>query len=249
MGSVKGAEWHDGSLSILLVGKVCSSTLVLSGFAPLDREVVSCHLEQHALAFVARPGVNSQGLPNLLNSANVIKGKVLENSKGDFPTADEQPAVAPAKVQTKPMCLEAPTDADAFADVLAQQTRGKMLLPPGRRGSDSDDDEHDTVPMFAQYTAYSTSIKEGWVWKRSAWLRKWQCRYLVLRSDGLFSYRSQIASCPTVHFEGVSDCQPSTDSGSLRTFCIRGACGDCILACEDARSREAWVSSIRRALL
>jgi hypothetical protein len=139
---------------------------------------------------------------------------------------------------------------------IAAQGRGHFVTPLGWR--DESDDESDSQAVIQYNFAPAmrfvpggcpTIIREAWVWKRSAWMKKWDRRYLVLRGDGLFSFHSPREEVPSVIFESVRGCASDKESGGMAIFTVKSKRGSCMLASEDPKERDQWVESIGEVLL
>merc|ERR1711939_180832 len=94
---------------------------------------------------------------------------------------------------------------------------------------------------------------DGFVWKQSAWVKKWERRYMVLSTTGLFSYKARAEITPSVIFEGVVSCSASEDQSGKKGFCIVTRDGLLVkrhfIAAENDAARDQWVTKINVALL
>jgi hypothetical protein len=260
LSSVTSAEWCQGRLSISHCDKDgAAQTLTLEGFGADYHESIAAHFEQHAHIFVVGGCEDTQkdALPTLLGStaktenfADAIKPRF----EPEEPRAVEENTAPVQEAKVKPQTPEA--------------ARGTMVQ---RRLVSSDDDEGvsclfdegfapkafdaRTHPYFLsrRNAAYGTSLFEGYVWKQSAWVRKWEKRYMVLSTTGLFSYKARAEITPSVVFEGVVSCSASEDKSGKKGFCIVTRDGLLVkrhfIAAENDAARDQWVTKINVALL
>lgn len=94
---------------------------------------------------------------------------------------------------------------------------------------------------------HSNSILEGWVWKRSRYLRRWRRRWLVLLPNQLASYKRRGDAKPT------EECHAGTvhrvyngdaDVHQTRCFCIVVSKRRYYMVCDDEAQKSNWMREI-----
>jgi len=95
------------------------------------------------------------------------------------------------------------------------------------------------------------SILEGWVWKRSRFLKRWRRRWLVLLPRGLMSFkrRNDPVATETVT-PGTVLRVYNADSEVLQTRCFAVALPrrTHYMVCDDESQKQAWMREITRTL-
>jgi hypothetical protein len=92
---------------------------------------------------------------------------------------------------------------------------------------------------------------EGWVWKKSRFLKRWRRRWLVLGPGQLGSFRQRGDPEPT---ETVSKGtilrvhDADAELGQSKSFCVVQRSRSYFMVCDDAESRNIWVSKIQEVL-
>jgi len=127
-------------------------------------------------------------------------------------------------------------------------------------GDADDEDEEVTNPNSALASAldkapatrtHPGSILEGWVWKRSRFLRRWRRRWLVLLPRGLYSYkkRGDLVATETVMAGSVTRVY-NADSEVLQTrsFAVALRRRTHFMVSDDENQKQAWMREITRAL-
>jgi hypothetical protein len=225
-------------------------------------ESISAHFEQHAHIFVVGSCEDAQKetLPTLLGSAAKTD---TEKFGGAIIKPRFQPEESCAVEENTATVQEATAEPQG-----PEASRGTLVQ---RRIACSDEDEGlsclfdegfapkafdaRTHPFFlsSRNAMYGTSLFEGYVWKQSAWVKKWEKRYLVLSTAGLFSYKARAEIEPSVVFEGVVSCSASEDKSGRKGFCIVTRDGFLVkrhfIAAENDAARDQWVTKINVALL
>jgi hypothetical protein len=253
LSSIKSAEWLNGSLSILHSDQEgLDHLLCLEGFRPEDHKALSGHLEQHAQVFMV--GEAQEALPTLLSSSS--RAAMQCEKDGEKPSKGQDSCAPDAEKQ------EIGTE--------SQQEASRGFMVQRRIAADDEDEglsclfnegfapkafDQRTHPYFfsSRNAAYGRSIFEGYVWKRSAWMKRWERRYLVLSTTGLFSYKARNEVTPSVVFEGVISCSASEDSFGRKGFCVVTRDGLLVqrhfIAAENDATRDQWVTKIKVGLL
>lgn len=97
---------------------------------------------------------------------------------------------------------------------------------------------------------YSESIVEGWVWKRSRFMRRWRRRYLVLCPMELASHKASGDSMNTEtirrsDFNAVESADK--EAGQSNVFCVLANKRKYYMVCDEAEHRDAWIGAITNA--
>eukprot|EP00445_Apocalathium_hangoei_P026374 CAMPEP_0203927108 /NCGR_PEP_ID=MMETSP0359-20131031/66563_1 /ASSEMBLY_ACC=CAM_ASM_000338 /TAXON_ID=268821 /ORGANISM="Scrippsiella Hangoei, Strain SHTV-5" /LENGTH=467 /DNA_ID=CAMNT_0050855819 /DNA_START=117 /DNA_END=1520 /DNA_ORIENTATION=+ len=106
---------------------------------------------------------------------------------------------------------------------------------------------------------YSNSVLEGWVWKRSQYLKKWRRRWLVLQPDYLATYKQRSNAGQTEKVEKGSVVQVySADAEVCQTkaFCVTAAqkrtlglrTTKLFMVCDTEQQRDEWMKKINDTL-
>jgi len=261
--SVMSAEWFQGRLSILYSdSNGAAQTLNLEGFGADCYESITAHFEQRAGIFIVGSLEDAQKgtLPTLLASTSKTDAEKFAGAVIKPHTEPEESCASEEKAATVQKAKVEPQEPAAARGTLVQ-----------RRIASSDDDEGlsclfdegfapkafdaRTHPYFlsSRNALYGTSLFEGYVWKQSAWVKKWEKRYMVLSTTGLFSYKARKDIEPSVVFEGVVSCSASEDKSGRKGFCIVTRDGLLVkrhfITAENDAARDQWVTKINVALL
>mmetsp|Transcript_102127 Transcript_102127/g.284357 ORF Transcript_102127/g.284357 Transcript_102127/m.284357 type:complete len:473 (-) Transcript_102127:201-1619(-) len=139
--------------------------------------------------------------------------------------------------------------------------------PPGGRGqvhrrpspeepeddSDSGEDQWLMDPKGQLQRAHPGSLLEGWVWKRSRFLRRWRRRWLVLMPRNLMSFKGRGGS--TVPTEAISAATVlrvySAESELLqgRSLGVATPNRTYFIVCDTEAQKEAWIRAINKELV
>jgi len=94
---------------------------------------------------------------------------------------------------------------------------------------------------------YRDSIFEGWVWKRSRYLKRWRRRWFVLRKDRLMAFKNRGDVQATEVFETASIGHVFSADDFLqqpRIVGIRTRERDVFIACDFDADKQAWMHEI-----
>jgi len=97
------------------------------------------------------------------------------------------------------------------------------------------------------YYTRSDSVLEGWVWKRSRFLKKWRRRWLVLTKTALESLKTRGMSKATEIIEsGTVHRVYSADSEvqMARCFCVVGNKRQFYMVCDDEAQKAEWIRQV-----
>lgn len=101
---------------------------------------------------------------------------------------------------------------------------------------------------------FETILKEGWIDKRSRFLKEWRRRWLVLTPRYLFSFKQQqgYRDNPTERIR-LQDCSTvkSAEEETKKDFSFRIDTRDRVFyfSALDPNEKEAWIGSIGRAMV
>lgn len=106
---------------------------------------------------------------------------------------------------------------------------------------------------------YPNSVLEGWVWKRSQYLKKWRRRWLVLQPDHLATYKQRSVGGQTERVEkGSVQTAQKADNEVMQTkaFCVTAAVkrtlgvrtSKLFMVCDTEKLRDTWVAAIQETL-
>eukprot|EP00747_Dinoflagellata_sp_TGD_P191320 gnl/TRDRNA2_/TRDRNA2_54530_c0_seq1.p1 gnl/TRDRNA2_/TRDRNA2_54530_c0~~gnl/TRDRNA2_/TRDRNA2_54530_c0_seq1.p1 ORF type:complete len:346 (+),score=76.92 gnl/TRDRNA2_/TRDRNA2_54530_c0_seq1:75-1112(+) len=86
------------------------------------------------------------------------------------------------------------------------------------------------------------ALMEGWVWKRSRYLKVWRRRWLVLTRYHLASYKHADAAVPTEAItKGFVTYIGKADSETQQDFCIVAANREFLFFCDSKEQRDEWL--------
>eukprot|EP00930_Biecheleria_cincta_P049685 TRINITY_DN34882_c0_g1_i1.p1 TRINITY_DN34882_c0_g1~~TRINITY_DN34882_c0_g1_i1.p1 ORF type:complete len:470 (+),score=89.56 TRINITY_DN34882_c0_g1_i1:23-1411(+) len=100
-----------------------------------------------------------------------------------------------------------------------------------------------------RYT-HANSILEGWVWKRSRYLKRWRRRWLVLLPDELLSFKYRGDTSATERISSGSVLRLYSADGEVqqaRCFCIVVRQRNYYMVCDDETQKTAWMQEIESA--
>merc|ERR1711870_64956 len=99
---------------------------------------------------------------------------------------------------------------------------------------------------------FHDSCYEGWVWKRSRYLKRWRRRYLVLRAGQLMSFKSRGGSgkeateiIPVAAITNVL--VASQQLQQTRVFSVQAGKREFLMVCDFEADRDAWLSELTEA--
>lgn len=95
------------------------------------------------------------------------------------------------------------------------------------------------------------SVLEGWVWKRSRFLRTWRRRWLVLSPSCLETFKIRGGQRPTEVIEEGSVHRVYSADGEVsmaRCFCVVGARRTLYMVCDQEAEKAEWISKISSTL-
>ncbi|CAG9331020.1 unnamed protein product [Blepharisma stoltei] len=104
------------------------------------------------------------------------------------------------------------------------------------------------------WESFDVIIKEGWIEKRSRFLKEWRRRWMVLTPNFLVSFKQQQAyrDKPTEKIR-LRDCSTvkSAEEETKKDFAFRIDSKDRVFffSAQDANDKEAWIGSIGRAMV
>ncbi|CAG9332529.1 unnamed protein product [Blepharisma stoltei] len=101
---------------------------------------------------------------------------------------------------------------------------------------------------------FDTIIKEGWIEKRSRFLKEWRRRWMVLTPRYLVSFKQQQAYREKATEKiRLSDCSTvkSAEEETKKDFAFRIDTRDRVFffSAQDANDKETWIGSIGRAMV
>lgn len=128
----------------------------------------------------------------------------------------------------------------------------------GRTGEVSDEEVTDIAGRSANpHRSHSDnlnmkpgSIREGWVWKRSRYLKRWRRRWIVLMPEGLHAYKDRQDAKPT---ESIDRGIRSVTCGDhfvqqANCFCVQTSGRSYYMVCDDGEQNKQWSRDIARTL-
>jgi len=129
------------------------------------------------------------------------------------------------------------------------------------QGSDSDEDTEVSDPYritavpqghveFGGNATRPDSIKEGWVWKQSRYLKRWRRRWLVLTPHTLQSYKKRSDRNPTEIIKGalVRCGVPESNITHQKTFCVGVDKRTFVMVSDTEGEKDEWIESISKTL-
>ena len=169
------------------------------------------------------------------------------------PSAPATPPSAPAK-----------SSAPAAGPLQPRNERGVLTQPPASksvrkeadaegsrspksRGADADADER---ARRLHYT-HPNSIFEGWVWKRSRFLKLWRRRWVVLLPNQLMSFRNRGDREATELLPAGTIYRVYSADGEVkqpRCFCVAVRQRNYYMVTDDETQKRAWMQEIEKAL-
>ena len=108
--------------------------------------------------------------------------------------------------------------------------------------------------MESSVENFETIIKEGWVEKRSRFVKEWRRRWMVLTPRFLFTFKTEkgYKDSPTERLR-LQECATvkSSEEELKKDFCFRVDTRDrtFYFCASDLPEKEAWIGSIGRAMV
>jgi len=203
--------------------------------------------------------------PRKLNTENmpmpVFAGLLPPSSSSDVPykaPAEEVPPPAPVE---EPAEVVERTGSEGGApeedwDVEVDNPNAVQASAPDGGKKDEQSGQGDTSRI--RYI-YQTSIREGWVWKRSQYLKKWRRRWLVLQPDHIATYKQRSVGGQTERIDkGTLVHIYAADAEVMQTkaFCISASqkrtfgtrSTKLYMVCDTEKQRDLWVKAIQETL-
>ncbi|CAE7580104.1 TMCO4 [Symbiodinium necroappetens] len=177
------------------------------------------------------PEPASTGLPH----APLIRSEQEESEEEQEPLYEE---VAASKVHAAQAA-----QAKKFEDE-------EVTDPNSVRASAPDDCYDDETSRRLRYT-HPDSVLEGWVWKRSRFLKRWRRRWLVLLPSGLRSFKYRGHKEPTESVQNGSVMRVYSADGEVqqaRCFCVVVRERNYYMVCDDETQKRAWMLEIEKVL-
>jgi len=121
------------------------------------------------------------------------------------------------------------------------------VTDPNSFRASAPDDRHGGQEDFGLRRTRPDSVLEGWVWKRSRFLRRWRRRWLVLMPRSLMSFKARGSRDPT---ETVSSgtvmrvYSADTEVMQSRSFGVALSRRTHYMVCDDESQKEAWIKAI-----
>lgn len=184
------------------------------------------------------------------------------------------PAVVPQKVEP-PVEPEPVKEPEPPAPVPAASTKGPTPRP-GAAGREDDDDDPDDIEVSNPNAIsakppsrpgedhkrhryrHEGSLLEGWVWKRSRFLKKWRRRWLVLMPTTLMTFKQPNSTAPTESVDkGTVQRVYDSDQETQQTKCFCVTAGakrtfsgprSYYMVCDDESEKREWIREITKAL-
>lgn len=168
------------------------------------------------------------------------------------PVREPEPPAQPAPVvEEEPAASEGAPDEDW--DIEVDNPNEVQAAAPDAKGKKGSADGGRIRYIF------SNSILEGWVWKRSQYLKKWRRRWLVLQPDHLATYKQRSVGGQTEKVEkGTVQMVYNADAEVMQTkaFCVTAAVKRTLgvrvtklfMVCDTDKLRDAWLTAIQDTL-
>ncbi|CAE8718811.1 unnamed protein product [Polarella glacialis] len=99
--------------------------------------------------------------------------------------------------------------------------------------------------------APSGNQMEGWLWKRSRFLRRWRRRWAVLAQGSLATFKSPASRRPTEVFPAMyfSKVARPGNARQSRAFCILIDGRELFFVCDSDAERDLWMQAVHQSLL
>lgn len=174
------------------------------------------------------------------------------------PEPEQEAAEEPPGTTEEP---EKDSDAEAEADRAALNGGGKEdlskfedqevdnpnLTPAAPPGHSEDMGLNRPEEHRRMHYTRSDSVLEGWVWKRSRFLKKWRRRWLVLTTKALESMKqrgglkaTEVIEAGTVHRVYSAD----SEVQMARCFCVVGNKRQFYMVCDDEAQKAEWIRQV-----
>mmetsp|Transcript_27497 Transcript_27497/g.51530 ORF Transcript_27497/g.51530 Transcript_27497/m.51530 type:complete len:446 (-) Transcript_27497:83-1420(-) len=124
------------------------------------------------------------------------------------------------------------------------------VTDPNSVRASAPDDACDEETRRLRYT-HPDSLLEGWVWKRSRFLKRWRRRWLVLLPSGLQSFKNRGHREPTESVPSGSALRVYSADGEVqqaRCFCVVVRERNYYMVCDDESQKRAWMLEIEKTL-
>lgn len=154
---------------------------------------------------------------------------------------------APATSSTQAVDEEVSNPNAARADALDALAPSRGSMPTRRLRASGLGDSDDRSAR----QSHPGSLLEGWVWKRSRFLKKWRRRWLVLMPNALFTFkmRGDREATEVIEKGTVLRAYSAENEISLsKCFCVATARRNFFMVCDEEEQKRAWVSKTTQAL-
>ena len=191
--------------------------------------------------------------------ADVNEPKAEAETKPVQPAQPKMPKVQPPPLQPHPEPEPVPVAQKdkAVASQLprnlrkevAREDRGGSRSPKARESRDDADEKAERARRLL-YT-HPNSIFEGWVWKRSRFLKIWRRRWVVLLPGQLMSFKNRGDVDPTELVPAGSIFRVYSADGDVqqpRCFCVVVRQRNYYMVTDDETQKRTWMQEIEKAL-
>lgn len=135
-------------------------------------------------------------------------------------------------------------DLSRFED---QEVDNPNITPAAPPGHQDDMGLNTTEEHRRMHYTRADSVLEGWVWKRSRFLKKWRRRWLVLTKQALESLKqrgglkaTEVIEAGTVHRVYSAD----SEVQMARCFCVVGNNRQFYMVCDDEAQKAEWIRQV-----
>lgn len=211
-----------------------------------------------------REGLQAGGFNPLAAMANPLAANGYNDPlKGGSADRDAAPSLPPAPAPP-PAPAEEPDDppsepeeapAEASQQVPAKYEDEEVAdpthvsaAPPGHQ---NDMGLHLSEQQRRMNYTRSDSLLEGWVWKRSRFLKNWRRRWLVLTKLQLESMKTRGGKKPTETIEAGTVHRVYAADGEVnmaRCFCVASNKRTFFMVCDDEAQKAEWIKQITATL-
>lgn len=191
----------------------------------------------------------------VLASDGYPRGRGAEETEPGAGTAGASPAGIPVPAQPTASNPLRPANGHVAARIGAngdEYDDEEVTDPNSVRAGAPDDARNAGTGTRANRLYYirTDSIMEGWVWKRSRYLKRWRRRWLVLLPSEIASFKSRSDERPTESIaagtlKSVRDAD--WEVGQTRCFCLAVARRNYYMVCDDDTQKRDWTREIRKA--
>jgi len=165
----------------------------------------------------------------------------------DLPSQDQASASVQPHPEPEPVSHDIVKE-----DVPPKANEAKEACRSSRTPSESADEEAERSERVRRMLyLYPTSVMEGWVWKRSRFLKMWRRRWMVLLPGQLVTLKTRGQHAPTEVIPAGSVYRvynAEAEVQQARCFCVGIRERNYYMVCDNESQQRSWIEAIEQTL-